>query len=237
MRVLTRDVIIAKEIEYRIESGIYPEGSRLPSERMLAGEFGVQRGTMRRALGILTDKGTILSRQRSGHYIAPRRIDFNLDAYNSRKAVIEHMGRSTYVKLLTFDRMFVTDKLSHKMGLTGDTQIFRIMRLRYAEGVPMALERAHILCDLAPDITEEDVHNRSLYAALRQKHGIHIDRAESRVSAVHANGLESELLHLPVSRPAMRYEGLVYDSRNRLVEYFDDIIRIDKVQFIRKDIL
>ena len=237
MRVLTQDVVIAKEMEYRIETGIYPEMSRIPSERTLAGEFGVQRGTMRRALGILEDKGTIVSRQRSGRYIAPRRIDFNLDAYNSRKAVIEHMGRSTYVKLLTFDRMFITDKLSHKMGLPGDTQLFRIMRLRYAEGAPLALERAHILCDLAPDITEEDVHNRSLYTALRQKHGIYIDRAASRVSAVHANGLESELLNLPVSRPAMRYEGLVYDSRDRLIEYFDDIIRIDKVQFIRKDIL
>ena len=237
MRVLTLDTIISKEIEYRIATGVYQEGSRLPSERMLTEEFGAHRDTVRRALGILADKGLVEARTRSGHYVTPRRIDFNLDAYNSRKAVIEHMGKSTYVKLLTFDRMLVTDRIARKTGLPPETQVFRIMRLRYAGGSPMGLERTHIRCDLAPDITEEDVHNKSIYAALRNKHGIHIDRAESKVTAVYANGLESELLHLPVSRPAMRYEGLVYDSRNRLVEYFDDIIRIDRVQFIRKDIV
>jgi len=237
MRVLTLDVIISKEIEYRIECGDYPEGSRLPSERALADEFRVHRDTIRRAMEILIDKSLIETKPRSGYYVAPRRIDFNLDAYNSRKAVIEQMGKSTYVKLLTFDRMFVTDKIARKTGLKTDSQMFRIMRLRYAGGSPMALERAHIRYDLAPNITEEDVHNKSLYAALRRVHSIYINRAESKVSAVYANGLESELLHLPVSKPAMRYEGLVYDSRDRLVEYFDDIIRIDKVQFIRKDVL
>lgn len=233
--VLTLDVMLAKEIEYAIETEEYREGDRLPSERVLAGKFGVHRGTVRSALGILFDKGIITSKERSGHYIAPRRIDFDLDAYNSRKTVIEQMGKTTSVKLLTFEKINVTGRMSDVTGWPIDTPIFRIMRLRYAAGKPMAIERTHIRCELAPGLTEDDVNNKSLYAALANKYGEHVNRCESKITAVYANGLESELLNIKVARPAMRYEGLVYDREERLIEYFDDIILKDQVQFISNE--
>lgn len=233
--VLTLDVLLSKEIEYMIETGQYTEGEKLPSERKLAEHFGVQRGTVRSALQILLDKGAILCREKSGHYAASRRVNFNLDAHISTKTVIEQMGKSTYVKLLTFEKVFVTEKMAKKTGLEEDSQVYRIMRLRYAGGVPMSLERSHIRCDLAPDLSEEDVHNKSLYETLRKKHQIYIVRSEGKVTAVYANGLESELLNLKVAKPVMRYEALAYDIHGRLIEYFDDIVIKDKVQFISYD--
>ena len=56
------------------------------------------------------------------------------------------------------------------------------------------------------------------------------------MTAVYANGLESELLHTTRLRPILRYEGLVYDRRNRLIEYFDDIILKEKVQFTSDEV-
>lgn len=231
-RVLTKDVLLAKEMEYMLESEHYTEGARLPSEREMASAFGVQRGTVRSALQILLDKGMILAKPRAGYFVAPRRVDFNLNAYDSRKSVIEQMGKNTYVKLLTFEKISVSEKMAEKTTLEEDSQVYRIMRLRFASGLPMALERTHIRCDLVPGLTEEDVHNKSIYAALRQKYKIHIARSEEKVTAVYANGLESELLNTTRFRPLMRYEGIVYDSEERLIEYFDDIILKEKVQFI-----
>ena len=233
--VLTRDDIIAKEIEYAIETGKYAEGDRIPSERNLAEFYGVQKGTVRSALRILKDKGIIVSEERSGNYVAHRRIDFDLDASNSRKVVIEKIGISTSVKLLTFEKINVSGRMSEETGWEIDTPVFRIMRLRYAAGMPMALERAHIKCELAPGLTEEDVHNKSLYESLAVKYNEHVDWAESKVTAAFANGLESELLNIKVARPVMRYEGLVYDKEGRLLEYFDDIILKEQVQFISND--
>ena len=233
--VLTHGAMLAKEIEYAIETGEYNEGDRLPSERAIAVLFGVQRGTVRSALGILTDKGMIISRARAGHFVAPSRITFDLDAYNSRKAVIEQMGKSTSVKLLTFEKINVNVKMSRETGWPVDTPVFRIMRLRYASGAPMGLERTHIKCELAPGLTEDDVNNKSLYDSLANKYNEYVNRAESKVTAVYANGLESELLNIKVDRSVMRYEGLVYDREERLIEYFDDIILKEQVQFISND--
>ncbi len=234
-RVLTLDVLIAKEIEYRLECGDCGEGTRLPSERSLAESFGVQRGTVRSALQILLNKGILVCRNRSGYYVAPKKITFDLKAYNSRKAIIEKTGQSNYVKLLIFEKIYVSEKMARKSGIAEDSQVYRIMRLRFAGGEPMSLERTYIRCDLAPSLTEEDVHDKSIYAALRRKYNIYISRSEETLTAVYANGLESELLKLRRSRPLMRYEGRVYDRRERLIEYFDDIIVKEKVQFVSNE--
>ncbi|MEE0771896.1 MAG: GntR family transcriptional regulator [Anaerovoracaceae bacterium] len=233
--VLTLDVLLSKEIEYMIETGTYPEGGRLPSERKLSELYGVQRGTVRSALKRLLEKGLITCREKSGYYTASRRVDFNLGDHISTKRVIEQMGKSTYVKLLTFEKIFVSEKMALKTGLEEDSQVYRIMRLRYAGGVPISLQRSHIRCDLAPNLSEEDVHNKSLYEALRKKYQIYMVRSEGKVTAVYANGLESELLNVNMSKPVIRYEALAYDRHNRLIEYFDDIIIKEKVQFISDD--
>jgi len=230
-RVLTLDVLIAKELEYRIETGEYQEGDRLPAERKLAEYFGVQRGTVRNALQILQDKGFVISKDRSGNFVAPKRIEFNLDTYRSGRAAMERMGRPNYAKLLTFEKVYVSQKMAEKTGLPEDGQVYRIMRLRYDGSIPIWLERTYIRCDFVPDLMEEDIYNKSLYATLRKKYQIYVERCVGKVTAVYINGLESELLNLPEKQTAMRYEGMVYDQKGRLVEYFDDIMLKDKVQF------
>ena len=48
---------IIRELQRRIVVGRYPVGQRLPTECLLADEFEVSRGTVRRALQRLTDSG------------------------------------------------------------------------------------------------------------------------------------------------------------------------------------
>ncbi|MDD6190758.1 MAG: GntR family transcriptional regulator [Firmicutes bacterium] len=233
---LKLDVKIAKEIEYWIESGIYGEGDRLPSERHLAEHFGVQRETIRKALRFLKDRGRIITKKNSGHYIASKRITFDLNAFSSRKKIMEKTGKATFVKLLTMEVIQVPDKMLKKTGWPAGTMAYKIMRLRYAAGQPEGLERAHIRCDLVPNLSETDVHNKSIYSFLNKEYGINIAKSTTTVSVVNTNGLESELLNTKYSKPALRYEGLVYDRQGRLIEFFDDIILKDRVQFVKNDI-
>ncbi|UKI30486.1 MAG: GntR family transcriptional regulator [Lentisphaeria bacterium] len=48
-----------RTISSRIEAGIYSTGERIPTEPMLAKEFGVARETLRGALEILEKRGLI----------------------------------------------------------------------------------------------------------------------------------------------------------------------------------
>lgn len=62
---------IAREIERRILSGIYPANSQLPSRLELMREFGVARATLDRAVRELVDSRRLTSRRGSGTSVNP----------------------------------------------------------------------------------------------------------------------------------------------------------------------
>ncbi len=59
----------------KIVSGTYPYGSRLPSKRTTAADFGVSVITAEHSYEILAEEGYIESRERSGYYVSYRDED------------------------------------------------------------------------------------------------------------------------------------------------------------------
>ena len=58
-----------RSILKRLKDGHYPVGGRVPTESELAGQFGVSRVTIRRALDMLIQDGYVESRQGSGYRV------------------------------------------------------------------------------------------------------------------------------------------------------------------------
>lgn len=93
----------------RIVSAHYPAGTRMPSVRDLAAEFGVNPNTMQRALSALEDGGLVEAQRSSGRFvtqdaerIAQRRNDLaqsELEAFLERMAQLGY-GREDTVQLL-----------------------------------------------------------------------------------------------------------------------------------------
>ncbi|MFG6147566.1 aminotransferase-like domain-containing protein [Halobacillus sp. B23F22_1] len=65
-----RDIV--KWIEEKIESGEWSVGRKLPAQRSLASQFGVNRSTVIHAFDVLKEKGLIESKAGSGTYISNR---------------------------------------------------------------------------------------------------------------------------------------------------------------------
>lgn len=61
-------------IKKDIDLGIWPIGSRLPSERHLAEYFTVSRMTLRQAITLLVEEGILERRIGSGTYVASHRV-------------------------------------------------------------------------------------------------------------------------------------------------------------------
>jgi GntR family transcriptional regulator len=63
---------IVKDIEAKIKSGTYPQGSVLPSYRELAEAYGVGISTVSRAIATLRERGLVIGLQGKGVYVAER---------------------------------------------------------------------------------------------------------------------------------------------------------------------
>jgi DNA-binding FadR family transcriptional regulator len=61
---------IASALKKRIDAGEWKENGRIPPERVLADEFGAARNTVRRAVGLLEQSGTVVRQIGRGTFLA-----------------------------------------------------------------------------------------------------------------------------------------------------------------------
>ena len=113
---------IADKILGLIESGQFPPGSRLPSERDLADQLGVSRVTVREAQISLQAKGHIDIRTGSGAHVlaAPRSHDAlpKVDAFELTQArtVIESEAAALAASQITDEELALLDDILARMA-------------------------------------------------------------------------------------------------------------------------
>jgi GntR family transcriptional regulator, phosphonate transport system regulatory protein len=71
---------IADDFERAISTGVYRTGERLPAETEIAGRFGVNRHTVRRALAALAERGLVRAERGSGTFVEMRRLAYPIGA-------------------------------------------------------------------------------------------------------------------------------------------------------------
>ena len=64
-------VLIYSEIKEKIQSGIYPANSKLPSKRVTADKYGVSVITVEKAYATLFEEGYIYSEEKKGYFVYP----------------------------------------------------------------------------------------------------------------------------------------------------------------------
>ncbi|MFG2057857.1 GntR family transcriptional regulator [Micromonospora sp. NPDC048930] len=71
--------VIADELRERIESGLIPPGTLLPTESTLTAEFRAARGTIRQAIAVLREAGLVATEHGRGTYASARRHESGLE--------------------------------------------------------------------------------------------------------------------------------------------------------------
>ena len=54
-----------------------------------------------------------------------------------------------------------------------------------------------------------------------------------QLSVVYATKEEAELLNVNENAPLIKEAGITYDDQNRIIEYMDDILLMDRYVFVR----
>ena len=92
------------------------------------------------------------------------------------------------------------------LGLTAHDRVARLERVRLADEVPLAIERAALPTAVLPDPEAVDA---SLYAALAGR-GLRPVRAVQRISAANLGPRDAGLLEVPVGAAGLRIERVSY---------------------------
>ncbi|RYG11581.1 MAG: GntR family transcriptional regulator, partial [Caulobacteraceae bacterium] len=158
-----------------IEHKVLKADQALPAERDLASELSVSRITVRKAFDGLVAEGLLSRRQGAGTFVAAR-VEKSFSRLTSFSEDMAARGRKATSSWINRSEGAVTPEEALTLGLSPGTAVYRYQRIRYADGMPMALEYSTVPASCLPSLMSVEP---SLYQAL-DANGLRPTRALQR---------------------------------------------------------
>jgi len=207
-----------REIERFLRSQV--EGARpgapLPSEAELCERFSVSRMTVRQALQELTNDGLVERRRGQGTFVAHRPVHRRPGVFLSFTEEMNRRGMQASSRLLSAGMDDPRRSEALDLGLAPGSQVLRVVRVRLADGVPVALEDAALVPELG-GVLEEDLAVGSLHGALERR-GVVATRATGTITARLARASETALLDLAPQSALLVELRILFDQEGRVFE-------------------
>ncbi len=225
-----RYVQLRQRLSDGVARGILPPGSPLPPEREIAAITDFSRVTVRKAIQSLAEDGTIVQKQGSGSFISskPEQIEQKLSRLTSFSEDMERRGKSSTSRWLERGLFMPSPDEMTSLGLSSEESVARIVRLRLADGEPIAIERASLPTDILPNPLAVET---SLYETL-EKDGHRPVRALQKISAINLGEADATLLAVPTGDAGLKIERTSYLGSGRVAEFTQSLYRGDAYNFV-----
>lgn len=216
-----------------IQAGVFPVNTRIPSERQLAGQFGVNRLTASKAISELIQEGLVYTRVGKGTFVAPPKIDQALRSLTSFTQDMTGRGKVASSRVLYAGLEAADAIVARALAILPGATIAVLHRVRLADDQPIALEKSHLVYALCPAILERyDFSRESLYRVLREVYGLRLTYARQTIEAGIAEHEEIETLEALPGTPILRITRITFDDRDRPVEFVYSSYRGDRYKFV-----
>jgi GntR family transcriptional regulator len=197
-----------------INSGQLRSGDLLPSEGELSRVYGVSRMTSRQALQALESQGYASRHKGRGTFVTQPKVEKDITHLSGFTAEMRALGLKAGSRVLAAETLPATVEMAAKLDVEVGKPIFRLLRLRFANELPVAVEEISLPVERYPGIQDLDFSQLSLYAALRERYDIRLSLADEILEARAATKQEAELLEvaprtslLVISRTLWSVEG------------------------------
>lgn len=221
---------IESYLKARILTGGYPVGEAIPSERELTEQFGVSRMTVRQSITNLVTEGLLYREKGRGTFVANEKVEQPLTKLTSFTEDMFSRGMIPSNKLVSFTRIKPPKTIIKKLQLSKGQEVFEITRIRYADDVPMAIERSFLPVHLMQDLTEE-VLGESLYAFIEKDGTQVISHASQRMEAAIVTSEDAVLLQIALPSAIITIERISYLTNENPFEVVHSTYRADRYKF------
>jgi GntR family transcriptional regulator len=222
---------LAQTLRAQIRSGAIPAGQQLPPERELMEIYQVSRNTVRLAIDALEREGLVDRDQGRGTFAAEPKLQLGVMRLTSFTEDMLERGLTPSSRLIECRTELPPPAIAEKLQLLPNEPALMIVRLRYADAEPMALNSSYFSLAQCPTLAEDDLEQGSIYDLLNRKYGITLAKAEQTVRARNATPQEASLLNVKAGTSLLVVEGTVFSSDNHAVEHLRSLYRSDRYEF------
>ena len=210
---------IAQALTTDIAEGRYAPGDKLPTEAELSARFGVNRHTVRRALGEMAAQGLTHARRGAGVFVTQAPTDYPIGRRVRFHQNLRAAGRLPSREILSGETRAAAPREAEALHLPPGAPVHVSEGRSLADGQPMALFRSVFPAERFPELLSLLAESGSVSAALAHYGVGDFIRASTRLTAKQATATQALHLRLREGDPILRTVGINVDSDGRPVEY------------------
>lgn len=210
---------IADALRADLSEGRYRAGDKLPTEAALADRFGVNRHTVRHAIGHLVEEGLVRTRRGAGAFVQDVPTDYPIGRRVRFHENLLAAGRQPERRVLQITQRYASAGEAEALQVQTGAPVCAYHGLSLADGLPITVFESLFPIDRLPRIEAALVDHVGVTAALQAIGIADYTRRSTRLTAVRATATQA--LHLNVSEgdPLLRSTSVNCDADGRAIEY------------------
>lgn len=210
---------IADTLRRAISDGHYAAGEKLPTEAALAERFGVNRHTVRHAIGHLAEEGLVHSRRGAGVFVLAKPLDYPLSERVRFHQNLLAAGRMPERNVLSVELRGAGENDARRLQVSLGDQVAVTYSLSYADGTPVALAESRFPEARLPGLAEALRDLSGVTAALAAVGVSDYTRSSTRLTATTADATQALHLRIREGAPLLMTEALNRDAKGLPVEH------------------
>lgn len=217
---------LEQQLTTLIENGSLTPGTTLPAERQLAEKLGISRVTVQRSYNALRERKLLTAHGRLGSIVqeSAHQLEPGLDRLKGFTEEMREIGRVPSAKVL--ERKVTRDRsIASIFGLPSNTQVLKLVRIRYGDGIPLSHEVAWYNIAAAPNLLDGDL-SKSVYAQLADC-GTPLAYAEQAIEAASPTPVECKIFGFDAPIPCLLLKRRSYGRGGQMLEYVEGLFRGD----------
>lgn len=225
---------VAEALIERIDNGDLLPGSRCPSERQLASEYGISRMTARAAVNLLVQRGYVARKNGSGTFVASPRIELDLSTvagFSDR--VLRHgiVPGARVIEARTVGTEELDAGVATALEITAEEPVHVLIRVRTGNNELLALEKSYFPARHCPDLLDDELTG-SIYELLRIRCNLELAHLRQKLEVTQLDASAAEALATHPDAPALRITRTTWDAHGRPIEFARDLYRGDRLLFV-----
>lgn len=229
---------VESELLRRIRDRELAPGQRLPTEPELAAEWGVNRLTIRQAVGELARAGHVIVRQGSGTYVAepPVVVELHLPAMPSTDAdagstasIAEYLQQDQTETLIDITDADSARDAAEALGVAAP--FIRLDTLVRTGDQPYLTSSYWLEAGRFPGFTALVGDRVTLFQILNERYDLRLRHSWRSLTATVASTADAALLEVPPGSPVMVRHGVNVDADSTPTMYLRRRLRGDRIRF------
>ncbi|UOQ92291.1 GntR family transcriptional regulator [Halobacillus shinanisalinarum] len=217
---------LKKLLKDEIIKGYYKK--KIPSERELMDRYSLSRTTVRLAVSELVHEGILEKRHGKGTFISSISVQDWLGSFRSFTETVQDMDMNPDSQLLFHGKKSSPDKIKELLEVD---EFYLIERLRFADDLPLAIERHYYPLEIGNQLKRFDLNSAVLYDLLESTLGISLWKAKQKITSGQPSKQDADYLRLDDSSSVLQSERLISDPNGKPVEFLRSSFRPDMYSF------